>query len=90
IRVYEGQDARFDLYEDEGDNYQYEKGKYSVIPFLWNERSRSLEIGNQIGKYPGSLTNRTFKIIFISKSTQVETREKTKMIAYGGRKVIIK
>lgn len=34
IRVYTGADGTFTLYEDEGDNYNYEKGQYSEIPLL--------------------------------------------------------
>ena len=90
IRVYEGQDARFELYEDEGDNYEYEKGKYSIIPFFWNERRRSLEIGGQIGNYPGSLTKRTFKVVFIGKNAQAKPYGTVKTISYRGQKLIIK
>ena len=38
IRIYKGADAAFSLYEDEGDNYNYETGKYTVIPFNWSEK----------------------------------------------------
>ncbi|RZJ76380.1 MAG: DUF5110 domain-containing protein [Flavobacterium sp.] len=90
IRVYEGQDARFELYEDEGDNYGYEKGKHSIIPFFWNERKRYLEIGGQIGKYPGSLIKRTFKVVFFSKDAQAKRRGEVTTTVYQGKKLIIK
>ena len=32
IRIYKGADGNFNLYEDEGDSYNYEDGKFSVIP----------------------------------------------------------
>jgi alpha-D-xyloside xylohydrolase len=32
LRVYRGADGDFTLYEDENDNYNYEKGAYATIP----------------------------------------------------------
>ena len=47
LRVYRGADGKFTLYEDEGDNYNYEKGKYATIPFEWNEAKQTLTIGKR-------------------------------------------
>jgi alpha-D-xyloside xylohydrolase len=63
LRVYPGADGTFTLYEDEGDSYNYEKGKYSTITFTWNDRSRTLTIGDRQGIYPGMLTTRQFTIV---------------------------
>ena len=63
LRVYPGADASFTLYEDEGDSYNYEKGIYSTIPITWNERSRTLTIGERKGTYPGMTEGRKFTII---------------------------
>ena len=60
--VYSGADAEFTLYEDEGDNYNYEKGMYSTITMKWNERARTLTIGDVKGEYPGMLKNRIFNV----------------------------
>ena len=62
IVVYPGADAEFTLYEDEGDNYNYEKGVYSTITFKWNDRTRTLTVGACQGEYPGMLATRTFNI----------------------------
>ena len=32
LRIYRGADGDFDLYEDAGDTYDYEKGEHSIIP----------------------------------------------------------
>ena len=40
IRVYEGANGEFTLYEDENDNYNYEKGVYSTITFTWNDAKK--------------------------------------------------
>ena len=38
--VYTGKDASFNLYEDEDTNYNYEQGKYAIIPITYNEQSK--------------------------------------------------
>ena len=63
LRVYPGADGSFTLYEDEGDSYNYEKGQYATITFLWNDRSRSLTVGVRKGSYPGMLQKRQFTIV---------------------------
>lgn len=66
LRVYRGADGQFTIYEDEGDSYDYEKGKYATIPISWNEAKHTLEIGKRAGKFPGMLTNRTFHVVWVS------------------------
>ena len=66
LRIYRGADGGFTLYEDEGDNYNYEKGKYATIPFEWNESKQTLTIGKRVGKFPGMLKERTFRVVFVS------------------------
>ena len=63
LRVYPGADGQFVLYEDEGDNYNYEKGAYSIIPIKWNERTRTLTIGERQGSFKGMLQQRRFNIV---------------------------
>ena len=63
MRVYPGDDATFTLYEDEGDNYNYEKGVYSTISITWKESTHTLTIGERKGTYPGMLEKRSFTII---------------------------
>jgi alpha-D-xyloside xylohydrolase len=63
VRVYPGADGDFLLYEDEGDNYNYEKGVYATIPMQWNDKARTLTIGNRKGEYPGMLKQRKFTIV---------------------------
>ena len=63
LHVYPGADATFTLYEDEGDNYNYEKGVYATIPITWKERTRTLAIGERKGSYPGMLEQRSFTIV---------------------------
>ena len=63
LHIYPGANGEFTLYEDEGDNYNYEKGVYSTIKFEWNDRARMLTIGSRQGEYPGMLTQRKFTVV---------------------------
>ena len=81
IRVYPGRDADFTLYEDEGDNYNYERGICSTIAFHWNDTTRTLTIGQRQGQYPGMLQNRTFTVVLPDGTSR--------QIAYDGNKTEI-
>jgi alpha-D-xyloside xylohydrolase len=63
LRIYAGRDGDFTLYEDEGDNYDYEKGVYATIPMHWNDSARTLTIGARKGTYPGMPPARVFRIV---------------------------
>ena len=92
IRVYKGANGEFTLYEDEGDNYNYEKGKYSTISFRWNEKTQSLTIAKKQGDFPDRLKKRILNIVFVTESEGVGTAMstiKTKVI-YKGKKVNVK
>ena len=81
LRVYPGADGRFVLYEDEGDNYNYEKGMYSVIQFGWNDKKHTLTIGARKGEYPGMLQTRTFTVVWPDGTT--------KTVNYQGQEINI-
>ena len=53
LRVYRGADGDFTLYEDENDNYNYEKGAYATIPLPWDDAAQTLTIGDRTGHFPG-------------------------------------
>nr|NQU90644.1 DUF5110 domain-containing protein [Bacteroidota bacterium] len=71
LRIYPGADGEFVLYEDENDNYNYEKGVYATIPITWDNANRNLTIGNRQGTFPGMLEKRTFNIVVVEKGTGV-------------------
>jgi alpha-D-xyloside xylohydrolase len=66
LLIYSGADGEFTLYEDEGLNYNYEKGEFSRITFRWNEASKTLTIAKRQGSFPGMLAARTFNVVLIS------------------------
>lgn len=90
LRVYRGANGQFTLYEDEGDNYNYEKGIHATIPFEWNEAEQTLTIGKRTGKFPGMLKERTFKIVWVSSNhgSGIETTATPdSIIQYRGNRV---
>jgi alpha-D-xyloside xylohydrolase len=93
IRIYEGADGMFTLYEDENDSYNYEKGVYATIPFQWNGQSRELSIGERKGSFPGMLQNRTFNIVLVDKDRGAGagiSSKFNKSIRYSGKAVTVK
>ena len=65
LRVYTGANGDFTLYEDEGDNYDYEHGARSVIPIHWDDKSSTVTIAAGEGSFPGMLEHRTFRIVIV-------------------------
>ena len=92
IRIYPGADGEFTLYEDENDNYDYEKGKYSTISFKWDDVKNTLTISNRKGLFPGMLTERKFNIVRVGKNKGIgiNSAEKfDKEVIYEGKEIII-
>lgn len=82
LKVYAGANGNFILYEDEFDNYNYEKGAYTEIPISWNNISRKLTIGARKGAYGGMLKNRKFTVT-LQDGTQ-------KNVDYNGKAISVK
>ncbi len=66
LRIYRGADGKFDLYEDAGDGYEYEKGEHSVIPIRWNDRAGTITIGTREGSFKGMVEHRRFRVVLVS------------------------
>jgi alpha-D-xyloside xylohydrolase len=81
LRIYPGADAEFILYEDEKDNYNYEKGMYSTIKIRWNDSKQTVTIEDRKGDFPGMLKDRTFRVLVIG------AKKEAKDINYKGRNV---
>ncbi len=81
MRVYPGANGSFTLYEDEGDNYNYEKGDYATITFQWNDSKKQLTIGERKGQYPGMLQKRHFTIVL--------PNGQQKVVDYSGQQTVV-
>ncbi len=83
VRIYGGADAEFTLYEDENDNYNYEKGLCSTIRFSWDDTAGTLTIGERNGNFPDMLGNRKFRIVSVGS-------DKVTTVIYRGKKLTTK
>lgn len=92
ILVYAGKDGSFELYEDEGSNYNYEKGEYSEIPLTYDDASRTLTIGERKGSFKGMKDIRDFNIVLIDAVNPVKDAytAKGKAVNYNGKSVSVK
>ena len=92
VRVYPGADGEFILYEDEGDNYNYEKGAFTEIPFRWDNDHGTLIIGERKGKYKGMLKERKFRIHLVNKESPAGDAEAQTFttVEYTGKEVRVK
>lgn len=70
VRVYSGGDCAFELYEDEGNSYRYEKGEYTITEMVWNEKEEKLDIDKPIGTYRGMINNREYKLAVIKNRSE--------------------
>ena len=92
LRIYAGSNADFALYEDEGDNYDYEHGAYSLIPLHWDNKTETLTIGDRHGSFPGMLGHRTFHAVVVreGRGTGVgSTSDSDATIEYDGQHISV-
>lgn len=93
ICIYPGANGEFTLYEDEFDNYDYEKGVFTSIRFTWDDANRTLTISDRNGSYPGMLKNRRFNLTVMKPGKQnAETVmiKANKKVSYSGKKMSFK
>jgi alpha-D-xyloside xylohydrolase len=92
IRIYKGANGSFTLYEDEGDNYNYETGKYSQIPLTWDDSAGTLTIGARTGSFTGMLASRTFNIVWVAAnhgSGADVTATADQVVSYDGSAAVV-
>ena len=93
LYVYAGKDGQFQLYEDEGVNYNYEKGKYATIDITYNDETKTVTFGKRDGQFNGMLKNRQFNIVYVTKDKAKEltfTPKSGVLVQYAGKEVKVK
>jgi alpha-D-xyloside xylohydrolase len=93
LRIYQGQDATFTLYEDEGDTYNYENGAFSTIALRWEDAKKRLHIGKRQGAYPGMPMTRTFSLLMVSEQQGTgldRSGAGAREITYDGNPLVVK
>ena len=93
LYVYAGQDGQFQLYEDEGTNYNYEKGQYATIDIRYDDTTRTVSFDQRQGSFPGMLKQRRFNVVLVSKDApkplNLDNTE-GKLVQYDGTAVSVK
>ena len=88
LYVYAGQNGTFQLYEDEGTNYNYEKGKYATIDIAYDDASKTVTFSARKGQFPGMLKNRRFNVVLVTKDApralDLDTPQ-GKLVEYNGK-----
>lgn len=93
LRIYCGADGTFKYYEDENDNYNYEKGAKATFNLTWNDKLRQLTISETKGSFKGMLKQRTFNIVMVNGAHGSNTGNADridKSIVYRGQKLVVK
>ena len=88
LYVYAGQDGQFQLYEDEGTNYNYEKGQYATIDISYDDASRTVSFGQRKGQFPGMLKERRFNVVLVTKDAPKAlnlSNPEGKLVKYDGK-----
>ena len=92
LYVYAGQNGQFQLYEDEGTNYNYEKGKYATIDISYDDASRTVTFSARKGQFPGMLKQRRFNVVLVTKDAAKPLNldnPEGKMISYSDKAVSV-
>ncbi len=90
--VYPGQDGVFTLYDDEGDNYNYEQGLFATIRMTWHDATRQLTLGERQGSYAGMAVGRVFRVIIAGHrpfDPQLAQTAPAREVRYDGRNIVV-
>ena len=93
LRVYPGSDGTFTLYEDEGDNYNYERGAYATIPITWYDSTKTLKIGKRTGTFAGMPKEHTFRIVWVSQEHGAGVQSSVaadRLVRYAGQPLSVR
>jgi alpha-D-xyloside xylohydrolase len=91
IRIYPGADARFTLYEDDNETYDYEKGRYATCELVWHDATRTLSVGARKGGYPGMVGKREFNVVVVEpgQAGGIAPGKAAGSVAYAGKPVSV-
>ncbi len=79
IRIYQGADGEFTIYEDAGDGYEYEHGAFALIHLIWDDKKGELVVEKRQGSFKGMVEAREYNFVFISNTNRI-----TKKAIYTG------
>ena len=80
------------MYEDEGDNYDYEQGGFVAIHIAWNDNTRQLTLDNRQGSYPGMQVSGVFRVVIANEkpfSPLAAEITQAREILFTGSKMVV-
>ncbi|MGA2538255.1 MAG: glycoside hydrolase family 31 protein [Terracidiphilus sp.] len=93
LRIYDGSDGDFTLYEDQNDGYQYENGAHATIPMHWDDAAHTLTLAAREGSFPGMLAEHTFRIVVVDKvhgTGIAESQSAEATVVYKGAALVVR
>ena len=93
LYVYAGRNGEFQLYEDEGTNYNYEKGKFATIDITYDDAAKTLTFGKRNGSFNGMLKERNFRIVYVTADQPRPLNfepQNVPVVNYKGNQVVVK
>lgn len=92
LYIYGGRDCAFTLYEDEGNNYNYENGAWSTIKFSYDDKNQQLTIGERNGEFEGMLKTRTIGIVWVTEENAIRFDPDARpdiTLTYAGKEIVV-
>ena len=96
VRVYDGADASFTLYEDDGVSAADATGGASsgsaTIRIAWDDAAETLTVGARAGSFPGMLAARTLHLVRVAPGRGVGVAPAAtpdRVVAYSGAKLVV-
>lgn len=91
LYIFPGQNGSFTFYEDEGVNYNYEKGQYSSIDITYDDSKRTVTLSNRRGEFAGMTSSRTFKIFWVDGQSgiKLDASRPEKVVTYNGSEITV-
>jgi alpha-D-xyloside xylohydrolase len=93
IRIYPGANARFTVYEDDNETYDYERGQYATFELSWNDAAKVLTVGERKGSFPGMTVTRTLRVALAAPGVNggvEEAAANVKAVEYSGRRLQVR
>lgn len=91
LNVHTGADGHYSLYEDDGVSNAYRTGRYTRIPFAYDDKRGELAIGPRAGSYAGMVRSRRFHVRFIKPGDRaIDFDAQGIAVAYTGERIVVK
>ncbi|HLP76828.1 MAG TPA: TIM-barrel domain-containing protein [Candidatus Paceibacterota bacterium] len=93
IRIYPGANAKFTIYEDDNETYNYEKGQRATYDLVWNDATKTLTVGARQGSFPGMIATRKLNVVLAAPGQNAGKDEGSfaaRTVEYTGRAVTVK